>query len=328
MNHICKHSFYAIFFLYVVSNFNIYSFTSPSVAPNVHHLSKAKSEMYLPCISKGENISESNQKEIVTAQILSQRIWDEWWFRISMLLVVSYVLYMSRKNKLASVEKHYKDQEAFARKLIETEEIERERIARDLHDGLGQNLIVIKNMLLSKTHQPQIECKKLVEVTDLIDQSLLEIRSISHNLHPHLLHQLGLSKTLKSLVNQVNEFSDIRISEAIDDLNNLLDPKEEINLFRIIQEILNNIIKHSQAKNAEIVIKCSPDSIKVLIRDNGVGMGQMDIQKHEEFEHGFGLYGLKKRTQLFNWDYKMTSTPGVETEISLIIPLKKGETWK
>lgn len=264
-----------------------------------------------------------NEAGTSIALYIAPPYWRTWWFRTIGFLIIVFTLYIMRKKKLVSVEKHHKEQEAFARQLIETEESERRRIANELHDSLGQNLLVIKNILLVKMQQSQIEGKSLSDTSTLVSQTLEEVRSISHNLRPHLLDQLGLTKTIKSLVNQLNETAEVNITAEIDDLSGVLDPKAEISLFRIIQECFNNIIKHSKAKQAKIVIKRLADSIKVEIKDNGKGIDEIEMKKHEEFGQGFGLYGMKKRAHVFNWVYEIHSTPNKGTEIILIIPIEQ-----
>lgn len=214
-------------------------------------------------------------------------------------------------------------QQSYTEQLIESEEVERKRIAGELHDSLGQNLLVIKNLLLVKMQQSQVEGKSLSDATELVSQSIEEVRSISHNLHPHLLDQLGLTRTLKSFAAKLTESSKISITVEIDDLNGALENKAEICLFRIIQECFNNILKHSEAAEADLVIKRQPDLLHILIKDDGKGIDEKELKKHEEFGHGFGLYGMKKRAQVFDWVYKIDSHPGMGTEIRLTIPLKR-----
>ena len=106
-------------------------------------------------------------------------------------------------------------------------------------------------------------------------------------------------------------------------MNNALEPNAEINLFRIIQESLNNIITHSGASKASLVIRREPQSILIAIRDNGKGMDVAEMKTRDEFGHGFGLYGMEKRAHVFNWTYEIDSSPGFGTEIRIGIPLKQ-----
>jgi len=264
-----------------------------------------------------------NEEGTALEMIISPPFWITWWFRSGIFLVIVFAVVLFMRNKLKSADRHHKEQEAFARQLIETEELERQRIANELHDSLGQNLLVIKNSLLVKQGLAQLEGKSLLETSELVSQTIQEVRTISHNLRPHLLDQLGLTKTIKSLAKQLNELSGINIITEVDDLNNALETKAEINLFRIIQETFNNIIKHSGASKAVIKIKRFPEFLTVLIEDNGKGMNISEIKKREDYGEGFGLYGMEKRAHVFNWIYEIDSKRHVGTKIKLTIPLKR-----
>ncbi len=264
-----------------------------------------------------------NDEGTSLAIIISPPFWGTWWFRIGSILIIVLSIGSLIRNKIIKVKKHHQEQEAFARQLIETEELERQRIANELHDGLGQNLLVIKNSILVKQQQEFIEGKSLLEMSELVSQTIHEVRSISHNLRPHLLDQLGLSKTIKSLAKQINEIAAFNLEFEIDDLKNSLEAKAEINLFRIIQECFNNIIKHADAENVFLSIKKMPNDLHVSIKDDGKGMNLEETLKREDFGDGFGLNGMKKRAHVFNWKFEIESELGKGTEIKLTIPNKR-----
>lgn len=264
-----------------------------------------------------------NENGATIGIIISPPFWITWWFRSFVFLIIIILIWSFVRNKLKEVERHHKEQEAFARQLIETEELERRRIANELHDSLGQNLLVIKNTLLVKQQQTQIEGKSLEETSELVSQTIQEVRSISHNLRPHLLDQLGLTKTLKSLINQLKGSSDIKITAQVDDLDGALEPQAEINLFRIIQECFNNIIKHSGATEAGLIINRRHDSLDITVKDNGIGMNLDEIKRRDEFGSGFGISGMEKRAHVFDWKYFIESRLNTGTEIKINIPLKR-----
>jgi len=264
-----------------------------------------------------------NDKGASIGIFISPPFWITWWFRSGIFVIIVFTIGSFILKKLKAAERHHRAQEAFSRQLIETEELERQRIANELHDSLGQNLLVIKNSLLVKQQQDQIEGKSLEETSELVSQTIQEVRSISHNLRPHLLDQLGITKTIRSLTKQINDSSGISISAEVDDLQNILDSKAEINLFRMVQESFNNIIKHSGATKASLEIKIFPDYLNVRIKDNGRGMNLQAIRKSENYGRGFGLYGMEKRAHLFNWIYEIISSLNRGTEIKLTIPLRR-----
>jgi len=216
-------------------------------------------------------------------------------------------------------------QMSFTRQLLESQETERKRIAGELHDSLGQNLLVISNQLLVKMQQPHIEGGSLSDTAELVSRTIEEVRSISHNLHPHLLDQLGITKTIKALTTQLVETTNISISAEIDNIDETLEITAEINLFRIIQESFNNIIKHSGASKAEIIVKKLPKLLFISIKDNGKGMIEDQKNRGDTLGYGFGLYGMKKRAHVFDWVYEIDSKPGMGTEVKITIPLLKAE---
>ena len=166
--------------------------------------------------------------------------------------------------KFNSIRKERNDKIAFTEALIFAQEEERKRIARDLHDGVGQSLLLMKKQLVA-TH----------EVTqknhDLITDTLEEVRSISQDLHPFQLEKFGLTTAINEVIQKVEKSTDLFITKEIDTINKLLDDKAEINLYRTIQEAFNNIVKHSEATAAKISIQKVDKSLIINIQDNGKG---------------------------------------------------------
>ena len=248
--------------------------------------------------------------------------WETWWFRtiaVMLFLTAGPSMYFYRVRKL---ERDQRRQLEFSRQLLRSQEEERHRIANELHDSLGQNLLVLKNKILLAQKREGAE-KGLHEMSGLVSQTIEEVRSISHNLRPHQLDQLGLTKTLRALLRNVRESSSIAFTGEIGDIDGVLTDNEEIALFRIVQESLNNIMKHSQATEALVEAVRGTDSATVTIRDNGVGMQIAVEQAREELGGGFGLSGIKARAQMFGWTVSMHSEPNSGTVIELVIPLKK-----
>lgn len=248
--------------------------------------------------------------------------WETWWFRtiaVLLFLTAGPSMYFYRVRKL---EKDQRRQLEFSRQLLRSQEEERHRIANELHDSLGQNLLVLKNKILMAQKRDGGE-KGLEEMSGLVSQTIEEVRSISHNLRPHQLDQLGLTKTLRALLRNVQESSSISFTGEIGDLEGVLTANEEIALFRIVQESLNNIMKHSQATEAFVGTIRGTDRATVTIRDNGVGMQADGDQVIEELGGGFGLSGIRARAQMFGWTVSMHSEPQNGTIIELLIPLRK-----
>ena len=199
-------------------------------------------------------------------------------------------------------------QELFSQELLVSQEEERRRISKDLHDGLGQRLLLIKNNVLQTQDE---ETKKLVETA--ID----EVRSISRNLHPFQLQELGITKAIEHTVNQVDENTTLFITSEIDNIDNIFSKKQEINLYRIIQESLSNVIKHAGAEAGKVVVKRYPHMVNISVRDNGVGF---DFPEKFQNIKSLGLKTLLERTKFLNGQMKVHSKRNTGTLLEFQFP--------
>ena len=164
------------------------------------------------------------------AIVVLPRFYQTWWFRIAVAssLVDARVVVLAISHR--SAEAAQAAQQAFSRQLIESQERERQRIAAELHDSLGQNLLVVKNRaLLGALSQPDEEARKQFdEIGATVAQTLEEVRTISYNLRPHHLDQLGLTTTIRAMIEKVAESSAITMSSELDDIDGVFPPADEI----------------------------------------------------------------------------------------------------
>jgi len=157
----------------------------------------------------------------------------------------------------------------------------------------------------------------LQPVSDIIQESIDEIRNISYALHPHQLDKLGLTKTIKSMINKVGSSSEVKFDINIDNIDDIFGKNIEINIYRIIQETINNIIKHADATKADINIKKNMDSVDILINDNGQGF---DVNKKLKTATGLGLSGIHERVNLIKGKINFDSHMGKGTKVNISIP--------
>jgi signal transduction histidine kinase len=241
--------------------------------------------------------------------------WATWWFRgmvIVFFLTVGPVIYWYRVRQL---KREKEEQREFSRRLLSSQEEERQRIANELHDSLGQNLLVLKNKILVAQEQNGAR-GDLEDMSGLVSQTIEEVRNISHNLRPHQLDQLGVSKTIRAMIRKLAASSTIEFTADVDDVDDLLEGDEDIGLFRIIQESVNNIVKHSGSTKAAIELKRTEDGIFLTIRDNGTGIAGG--------EEGFGLSGMRERVRILGGVLEIRQAEGGGT----IIEMKTAKQWK
>ena len=209
------------------------------------------------------------------------------------------------------------------RRVVAAQEAERQRIARDLHDETGQSLTAIGMGLrgLADEISPRNKTQRdiLGQLQSLASDSLRELQRIISDLRPAHLDDLGLSATLRWYTNRLQEMSHLNIKVDITGEEHLLDETVKIAIFRIIQEALNNIIKHSRASAVTINLAYTEEAARILVRDNGVGF-DMDAVKNRVGRISLGLSGMGERAALLGGTVEVHSRPNYGTEVEAVIP--------
>jgi two-component system, NarL family, sensor kinase len=205
--------------------------------------------------------------------------------------------------------------------VVEAEEKERKRIAEDLHDSVGQmlsaaklNLSAFSSMVILKE---QAEKDTLKNAIDLIDDSVKEVRSVSHNMMPNVLIKLGLASAVREFILKIGNLPDLKVDLEIVGMNQRLNEQTETVLYRVIQEIVNNIIKHSKANHIGLQLIKDEAEITVLIEDNGVGFDTSKINESK----GIGLKNIISRIEFLNGTVHFDSTPGHGTNVIIEVPM-------
>lgn len=193
--------------------------------------------------------------------------------------------------------------------VFETQESERKRLAEDLHDSVGQVLSAIKlNMhrlhknAISESSQPL-----LVDTRKLIDECIQEIRNIIHNVLPPVLTDYGLLAALEALCNKVQQVTNIKVNFYKNLPEQRFSHDVELALYRIVQELFGNAIKHSNATTIKFSVTKSGDKMLIEFKDDGVGFNINEVK------HGFGIKNLESRVQLINGEIDIQSKPSAGT---------------
>ena len=242
------------------------------------------------------------------------------WFWGTVALAIGILLLLAYRYRIGQLRVINEAQTRFTQQLITSQEAERKRIAAELHDGLGQSLVIIKNraMLgLNKSDDKERVAKELGDISDSASQALDEVREITNNLRPQLLDRLGLTKAIIAMLKKYSGVIDIK--SDIDIIDKFFEEKEEIGIYRIVQESMNNTIKHSNASTAKVKIKRIENRIVVEILDNGKGF---DAQNLPTEKRSFGLTGLRERAQLLGGELVIDSQIGVGTKVSVTFPTR------
>ena len=204
--------------------------------------------------------------------------------------------------------------------VIETEEKERESLSREIHDNIGQLLFALK-MGLSRAYKKipnELSSIKdrLAELTYLVNRVIKEIRGLSHALHPPQIEDLGLISALEGLCHDFKSYSEISIRCSFDNIEKPLSSIMNITIYRLFQEGLNNILKHSHATEAKLALTSTESAIQATIEDNGVGFVADDALFSLHNTKSLGLISMRERVALIGGELQISSKPGKGTIIS------------
>jgi signal transduction histidine kinase/ligand-binding sensor domain-containing protein len=288
-------------------------------------------EVHFPSLPAGEytfRILAANSDGVwnTTGARLKIRVlapfWRRSWFlALGVLLVMLFILSIFRLRE-RELRRRQLAQQEFSRRLLESQEDERKRIASEMHDSLGQNLLAIKNWALFGLNSVTKENparEHLNEISEASSLALDEVREIAHNLRPYQLERLGLTNALEYMLKPLKNTA-ISFSAAIENVDGRLSQESEINFYRIVQECLSNIIKHSDAANAWLNIKASGNRVELSCRDDGKGF-DLAVAKNSP-SSGLGLNGMAERARIIGADLRIESGPGNGTTIFVSVPGK------
>ena len=223
------------------------------------------------------------------------------------LMMILFCFFSYWINK---IRRERNDKKQFAEAIIIAQEAERKRIARDLHDGVGQSLLLIKKQLES-TQEATNSNKQL------ITETLEEVRMISRDLHPIHLEKFGLTAAIENLIDRIKESTNLFVSKVIPDIDGAFSEKNEIHLYRTIQEAFNNVVKHSQASAINLQIVDDKKGISVIIQDNGIGFNQ---EESSLLKNSLGLRTMQERVETMDGKILFKKGEHGGTVIDIFIP--------
>jgi len=288
----------------------------------LQRLDSVKSKNQIQSLSKEKQINQlqlnneklkNNRKNILLTVV-----------GIIAILIIWLIYSFYRRYKLAK-EKQLQQtilqqQQLAAKAILAAEENERKRIAEDLHDGVGQLMSAVKmNLSAIESQIPfanEDQKNAYKKVMNLVDDSCIEVRSVSHSMMPNALVKAGLEGSLKEFINQINK-QVLKVSLYTEGLNKKLDSSTASILYRVIQECVNNVIKHAQANNLDISVINDNKEIAITIEDDGKGFNTQNLKNNE----GIGLKNIKTRIDYLKGIVEWNSSPNKGTLVAIHVPL-------
>jgi PAS domain S-box-containing protein len=229
---------------------------------------------------------------------------------------VSLLLDITEREQ--AIEREQRARAEYTLQLIASQEAERERIAGELHDSLGQSLSLIKNhaQLVLMQKKLAADTRKEVEtISETTSAAIAEMRRISQDLHPYQLDHLGLTGALNALIEGVGCAGGIAFEKKFDLVDDAFPPHMAANLYRIVQEGVNNMLKHSHAKSARITLERDLHEIRLFMEDSGHGFNPNELRK------GMGLKNMNERARILGGRLKLDSAPGKGVRVEIIVPI-------
>lgn len=243
--------------------------------------------------------------------------YQTFWFGAVCVLVIGGILFFGYRRRIETLEAKRTAQEEFSRQLMESQEKERQRIAAELHDGLGQDLLIIKNWAMLGLKNGTDSRRQLSEISETASAAIDEVREIAYNLRPFHLDELGLTKAVESMLDRISKVSTIEFSWETDSVDGFFPRDAEINFYRIVQECVNNIVKHSGAARACVKIERDAEGLQILIEDDGRGFDTISMASKRASQSGFGLAGINERVRILGGKLSINSAAGEGTSVKL-----------
>jgi signal transduction histidine kinase/ligand-binding sensor domain-containing protein len=246
-------------------------------------------------------------------------VWRRTWFlaTAAMLLLGLVVVIDRRRAGRQRIERER--QRAYARQLLETQESERRRISNDLHDSLGQSLLLVRAEARAAGTADADSARALDRISTLAGQAYTDMREIAYNLRPYHLDKIGVSRTIEGLLQRVNGSCGVEFESDVADIDDAVPRDAAIGVYRIVQEGVSNIVRHSGATRARVAIRRDNGAVEIEIADNGRGF-QPPSRTVPGTSTGFGLMGIQERARSLNGRAAVRSKPGRGTTIVVRFP--------
>ena len=228
------------------------------------------------------------------------------------------------KERTAELERRSSEIQDLSRRLLRAQDDERRRISRELHDSTGQLLVTLKlNLAALSGSQVETQKQALIEAaTAMVDEMTRQLRTMSYLLHPPLLDEVGLGPALRWYVEGFCQRSDIKVQLDMPENLERFPRDMELTIFRVVQESLTNVHRHSQARTADVKLKTDADRVFLEITDQGKGFSHSSgsgTKNGSTVSYGIGIRGMKERVQQFDGELQVTSGPS-GTSLRAVLP--------
>jgi signal transduction histidine kinase len=252
--------------------------------------------------------------------------WRTWWFAGLMLAAAVSIAFAGHDRRVRQLRKVHALQEQFSQQLIDAQERDRRRVSSEMHDSLGQHVALIKRTARSgaavAADRQAVEAA-FDEIAALAEGVNAEMTEIAYAVRPHQLDTIGLSRTIEAMITKVGRaYGGLQLEADIAPIDDRFPDASHIHIFRIVQEAVNNIVKHSQATSGRIAISRNGRSVEITVQDDGTGFGPDQLEHARSTSHGAGLVGIRERVRILGGRVEIRSGVPRGTTITVTLPLE------
>lgn len=254
--------------------------------------------------------------------VIAPAWWQMPWLRLTVALAGGGLLFSLFGIRWRALQRKQRAASEFSRHLIRSQETERSRLAGELHDGIGQELQLIRNrseLALQRLEPSASMSRELHAISATAARAIQGVRSLSRGLRPPELDQLGFTQALRWLATNTAEASQARLEARIEDVDGCLPRELELDVYRIAQEGLNNAMKHAEAAEMTLEVERRPSCITLSLFDNGRGFDPTQIT--DSPDRGSGLKTMRERAAMLGGTFEIRSELGMGTRLTLEVPL-------
>ena len=233
---------------------------------------------------------------------------------IALIMIAVYIYFHKKKSELLldRQKKETQFEQELSMAIVEMKETTLSYIGQELHDDLGQKMSVAKLMINHGLEDENGNQKEiLAEINEIIGESIRDIRSLSKSFITEQIENLGLIKSIQREVSRIDRLNLMHINFEHNTEDTDIESKDGLILFRIVQESINNALKHARAKTITITLQDLPNSVEIILKDDGIGF-EKDTSKK-----GSGLLSMQKRANLINTNFELKTSKGKGTEITI-----------
>lgn len=299
----------------VSSEFNCYSEDEiKKVYEQAHEL-----QTQLTILEKDEKTLRNRRDELERRIIGLDQMIERAQILVSKVSVVLNYLDNDFKDVSNMIEEA-KEKQEFGLKIIEAQEEERKKLSREIHDGPAQMLanILLRSDLVGRAYRDEnidIAVKEMKDIRKMIRSSLYEVRRIIYDLRPMALDDLGLLPTIKRYIATISEYNDIKIEFNSIGKEERIKDKYEIAFFRLLQESIQNVIKHANASLIQVTLEITDKNVAMSVKDNGDG-----FDPNEKKKSSFGIIGMKERVEMIDGEIEIQSNENKGTRVFINVP--------